>query len=75
MNPSPRKIKLVIFGALLIALILLSIAICELVSISSMKKEIEKQNKEIESLQNQINYYNQSQTDNKDFDYVITEAE
>ena len=59
MQMSPKKFKLIICSAILLIVALVAASISLLISINSIKNEIEKQNAEIEKLNNQIKYYEQ----------------
>lgn len=59
MQANPKKVKLIIFTAIALAIILTVSCIALLVSITATKNKIEKQNAEIEKLNNQIEYYKQ----------------
>ena len=57
MQANPKKVKLIIFTAIALAIILTVSCIALLVSIAATKNKIKKQNAEIEKLNNQIEYY------------------
>lgn len=67
MTGDTKKIKLVIFFAIVLVLFLVAIVVVQLVNIQKLKTTIEQQNKEISSKQNQIEYYsNQNSESEKD---------
>lgn len=59
MQANPKKVKLIIFTAIALAIILTVSCIALLVSIAATQNKIKKQNAEIEKLNNQIEYYKQ----------------
>ena len=75
MNPNQTKVKAIIVSAILVVVVLLIVSVCELISISKMKEKVEKQNKKIDELSRQIEYYQNYSTDNKDFNNIIAEGD
>lgn len=75
MESNKKKVKIIIFSAILAVVFLLVVSICEIISISAMKQKIEKQNNKIEELNRQIDYYKNSSDDDKNFDNIIIEGE
>ena len=71
MQLSAKKVKLIILSAIILAIALLAICICELVSIHQMNKKIAEQNKEITELKQTTDYYKNHSQDDKDFDFYI----
>ena len=59
MQANPKKVKLIIFLAITLVAILLVSCIALAVSIFTTKNKINEQQKEIEKLNNQIEYYRQ----------------
>lgn len=57
MQASPKKVKLVLFSAILLAVILFVCSIALVVSIIKKQDQINKQEAQIEKLNNQLNYY------------------
>ena len=59
MQANPKKVKLIIFLAITLVAILFISCIALAISIFSTKNKINEQKKEIEKLNNQIEYYRQ----------------
>ena len=59
MQANPKKVKLIIFSAIALIVILLVSCVALLISISSTKSKLNEQQAEIEKLNNQIKYYEQ----------------
>ena len=59
MQANPRKVKLIIFLAITLIVILFASSIGLLISIFKTQNKIEQQEKEIDKLNNQIEYYKQ----------------
>ena len=74
MQANPKKVKLIIFSAIALVVTLFVCCTALLISIAATKNKIEKQNAEIEKLNNQIEYYNQLE-DVEQPDFNLTEEE
>ena len=74
MQANQKKVKLIIFSAIMLIAILIISCVALLISITATKNKIERQNVEIEKLNNQIEYYKQlEERDQPDFN--LTEEE
>lgn len=74
MKTKQNKVKMLIVLAIIIIAFLLVTSVSLLISISTTKQTIAKQNSEIEKLNNQIKYYEQLENGETP-DYEITEEE
>ena len=59
MQANPKKVRLIIFSAIALIVILLVSCVALLISISNTKSKLNQQQSEIEKLNNQIKYYEQ----------------
>lgn len=74
MKTKQNKVKMLIALAIIIIVFLLVTSVSLLISISTTKQTIAKQNSEIEKLNNQIKHYEQLENSETP-DYEITEEE
>ena len=65
MQQKQRKIKLIIFSAILLVIVLFVSSICLTISINEKQKQIKKQQTEIDKLNNILNYYEQNEENPK----------
>ena len=73
MQANPKKVKLIIFLAITLVVVLLVSCIALLVSVSSKKQQIAQQQTEIVKLENQIKYYNQQDNTQTPDNNIVTE--
>ena len=71
MKNSLARIKVIIASAIFIIAVLLAVCICELISIHAMQKKVSEQNSKIDELNKQVDYYNNLENDDNEFDYLI----
>ncbi len=57
MNTNPKKVKLIIFSAILLVVVLLVAIVSSLISIAANNKNLANQQSEIERLENEKAYY------------------
>ena len=72
MQANPKKVKLVLFLAIALAVVLFVCSICLIVNINIKQKQILNQQTEITKLNNQLNYY-QNQKDLSDDSNITVE--
>lgn len=57
MPTNPKKVKWIIFTAILIVVVLLALNVVMLVSIHNQRKTLNEQAQQIETLENQLKHY------------------
>lgn len=75
MKNTNTKVKLIILLAITLIIALFSISIIQIVSIYNKNKILTEQQRQINDLNNQLDYYKNQENDNKDSDVgIIPEA-
>lgn len=71
MPQNQKKVKLIVFLAILIALLLFAVSVVQIVCIQKLSKQASLQQKQITELNNKLDYYANLENDNKQADSII----